>query len=440
MSIETLEKLERKATLSIKKSDIDASVKKEVEEKAKTAKIQGFRPGKAPLKIVEQMYGGQAFEEALNRQLNQAFLNLVEEHNIELAGYPKFDLTNSEGEEFVFSAIFEVMPELKISNLSTQEIICYQSQITDEDVDTAIDTLRKQRATYSDAASDAVANNSDKVTIDFVGTVDNVEFEHGSAKDYNFILGQGHMPADFENGIINMKSGESKDVKVNFPESYQASNLRGKTANFKITVTKIENPATPELNSEFIQALGVSDGSVETLKKEIKESLEYEMATKIFALKRESALKALENSCTIDAAPNSIVNEEIQRMMENAEKHLLKQGHPKDKIKLNHDMFKTSATHTIKSFLIIQAFIKNSKIEVSDDELRQIIRYTGSFYKQDPENYLKEYLQDEKRMQNARAIILENRVISLITSQAKPIDKTISYSELIKLTQNLQQH
>jgi len=205
---------------------VQSLVKDELKKYAKDAKVQGFRPGKAPAKVVEQMYGGKAYEDALNNQLNKKFVDLVVEHKLNLAGYPKFDLTNSEGEDFIFAAIFEVMPEIKIGDLSTQEIEKPVCKLTEEHIDKTIDMLRKQRATYTSVTKSAA--NDDKVEIDFVGTVDGVEFEGGKAENYPFTLGQGAMLPEFEAGILGMNIGETKEVVVNFPQEYHAENLKGK--------------------------------------------------------------------------------------------------------------------------------------------------------------------------------------------------------------------
>ena len=275
MTLEVLSNLERKLNFNIDKAIVTAGVEIKLRKYAKDAKIQGFRPGKAPKNVVEQMYGARAYKDSLNDQLNKQFVDLLVEHKLNIVGYPKFDLTSSEGEEFIFAATFEVMPEVKLGDLSTVEVEKPLCSLTDANVQATIDVLRKQRATHE--VSDSAAATDDKVTIDFLGTVDGVEFDGGKAEDYSFVLGQGMMLVDFETGILGLKSGESKDVTVAFPADYHAENLKGKSAVFKITVKEVAKQVLPALDAEFIQSVGVELGTEEALRNEIKDNLQKEI-------------------------------------------------------------------------------------------------------------------------------------------------------------------
>ncbi|MFN8770873.1 MAG: trigger factor [Neisseriaceae bacterium] len=432
MTIQVLEGLKRKAQFNVSKSDVKDLVQDELKKYAKDVKVPGFRPGKAPQQIVEQMYGGKAYEDALNNQINKRFVDIVIENKIDLVGYPEFDLVNKEdtdAEEFIFSAIFEVMPEVKFNDFSNCEIEKPVCKFDDSIIEKTIDSLRKQRCTYVEA--NKKAENGDKVTIDFVGTVDDVPFEGGTASDYPFILGQGYMLADFEAGVLDLSVGESRKVEVKFPDTYHAENLKGKTATFNISLKKIEESVLPELNDEFIKSLGVADGTMETLNKEIKTTMENEVNRRIRAKQRENVLNALSNNNPLEV-PNTLVHEEIHRMMDNARENMKKQGYPEDKIKLTHDMFKNDAKKFVILRLLVQQYIKENNISVNDDEVKQTVIDMSKSY-EDSENYVSWYYSDDTRVANARAIAMEDKVLASIISKSKCKEVDIEYEDLMKL-------
>lgn len=428
MSIEVLKGLERKVTFTIKKDEVQAMVNTELKKYAKKAKIQGFRPGKAPHNIVEQMYGGQAYEDSLNDQINKKFGDYIDQNKVDIVGYPKFDLTQSEGEEFVFAAVFEVMPEIKIGDLTAKEVIKPICKLTDESVQKTIDTLRSQRATYTD--EDKKAENTDKVTIDFVGTVDGVEFDGGKGADYPFVLGQNMMLPDFEAGIIGLKAGESKEVTVAFPDNYHAENLKGKKAVFNISLKRVEKQQLPELTEDFIKSLGVHEGSSASLTKEIKENLEREVNRRLHAKLRDNVLNALLTSTPIDA-PQAMVHEEIHRMMKQTEENMKKQGYPADKIKLTHEMFTHDAKRFVTLRLLVQEYIKANSLTVNDEEVKAHVTDMATMY-DDPAEYVNWYYQDKTRISTARAIAMENKVIDSIISKVKVKEQEANYEELMR--------
>ncbi|MFN7094149.1 MAG: trigger factor [Burkholderiales bacterium] len=430
MSVEVLQGLQRKAIFTIKKDDIQALLKDELKKYAKTAKAQGFRPGKVPANIVEQMYGGKAYEDALNNQINIKFADLVVANKLNLVGYPKFDLTSSEGEEFIFAAVFEVMPEVKIGDLANEEIEKPVCELSDEHVEKTIEMLKKQRASYTETAK--AAANGDQVNINFVGTVDGEEFAGGKAENYPFVLGQGMMLPEFEAGIIGLTAGETKVVEVNFPENYHAENLKGKIANFTITVNSVATEQLPELDDEFIKSIGVADGSEATLRTEIKENLSRELARRIHAKLRDNVLNALSKASPLEV-PHSLVHDEIHHMIHTTEERMKKQGYKAEQIKLTHEMFEHDAKRLVTLRLLVQEFIKEHKVTISDDEGKAKVIEMASMY-EDPQEYITWYFQDESRVNNARAIAMENKVTEQILAKAKIKEVSIGYEELMRET------
>lgn len=428
MSIEVVQGLERKVTFTIKKDVVQESVKQELGKYAKKAKVQGFRPGKVPANIVEQMYGGSAYEDSLNNHIQKKFSEVVIEHKLALAGHPKYDLTSSEGEEFIFAATFEVMPEIKLADLSNLEIEKPKCELTDENIEQTIKVLRKQKATYVD--SDKAAANDDKVKIDFAGTIEGNPFEGGSANDYEFVLGQNMMLPEFEAGILGLKASEEKLVNVKFPENYHAEEFRNKDAVFKITLKSVQNEVLPELTEEFIKNIGVADGSESTLRTEIKNNLGREITRRLNIKLRENVLNALAVANPIDA-PHSIVHDEIHRMMENTEANMKQRGYKVDQIKLTHDMFAADAKRLVTLRLLIQELIKDAKLTVNEADVKAIVTDLAANY-DDTEEYVKWYYSDKTRVNNAEAIAMENKVTTHITDQAKVKEVNVDYNQLMQ--------
>jgi trigger factor len=422
------QELQKTVSFSIKKEDVKAQSATELKKYAKTAKVQGFRPGKVPHNIVEQMYGGQAYEESLNKEINKQFAVIVIENKYNIIGQPKFDLTSSEGEEFIFSAVFEVMPEIKIGDLSTQTVEQPTCTVTDKHVQNAIDELLQQKVTFNE--EDKNADDGDQVTIDFTGSIDGVEFAGGSASNYPFILGRGAMLPDFEDGIKGMKAAEIKDISVKFPDNYQAKDLAGKVAIFKITVKKVSKPQLPELNASLIQEIGVADGNEATMRSEIKKNLDNEIKRRLRVKLRENVLKALSTTSPI-TVPHALVHDEIHHMMHVTEENMKKQGYKPEQIKLTHDMFKHDATRMVTLRLLVQEYIKENKLTISDDEIKATVSEMAGMY-DDAEGYIKWYYSDATRVNNARAITMENKVIDSILTKVKTTNVDANYEELMR--------
>lgn len=429
MSVEVVSTLERKVNFNVSKDVVNSNVAEQLKKYAKQAKVQGFRPGKAPKHIVEQMYGGRAYEDALNEQLNQKFVEQLVEHKLNIVGYPKFDLSSSEGEEFLFVATFEVMPEVKLGDLSTKELEKPTCTLTDADVDTTINILRTQRATHE--VSDSAAANGDKVTIDFVGTVDGVEFDGGKAEDYPFVLGQGWMLPDFETGVTGMKAGETKQVTVNFPDTYHAENLKGKAALFGITVKEVAKQVLPELTADFVKTLGVEDGTEASLRVEIKDNLQREVNRRLKLKSRDNALQGLSEVSPLEV-PSAMVHEEVHNMMKNAEENMKKQGYKPEQIKLTHEMFEKDAKNMVVLRLLVQEFIKENELTVSDEEVKKVVEDMASMY-EDATDYLSWYFEDEQRVNNAKAMAMEQKVTDGIFAKAQTKDVAISYEDIMKM-------
>lgn len=297
-AVETLGKLERRLTITFAMAEVQTEVEKRLKVRARTAKAPGFRPGKVPMKMVAAQYGYQVETEVLNDKVGRAFGDAAAEHNLRVAGYPKIEPKigedNVEG-IVAFDATFEVYPEVKIGDLTSVEVEKITAVVSDVEVDKTIDILRKQRVHYhvkgeqdehGDGGAELTAQNDNRVTVDFVGKIDDVEFAGGKAEDYPFVLGEGRMLPEFEAAVIGLKVGEAKAFPLSFPADYHGKDVAGKTAEFTITLKKLEWAHLPELNSEFAKSLGVADGDMQKMREDIKANLEREVAGRIKAKKQ----------------------------------------------------------------------------------------------------------------------------------------------------------
>jgi trigger factor len=380
------------------------------------------------MNVLEKMYGGNAFEDALNSHIQKKFSAAILEDKVAIASTPKYDLTSSEGEEFIFAVTFEVLPEVKLNDLTTLEIEKSKCDLTEANIEQTLKVLRKQKATYVEANQPAA--NNDKVKIDFVGTIDGQEFNGGSAHDYEFILGQNSMLPEFEAGIIGLNINEEKAVNVKFPENYHAAEFRNKDAVFKITLKAVKHEVLPELNDEFIKSIGVNDGLETTLRTEIKDNLGREINRRLNVKLRENTLNALLRANPIDT-PHEMVHDEIHRMMENTEKRMKEHGYKPEQIKLTHDMFSADAKRLVTLRLLIQELIKEHKLTINDDDTKAIVTDLAANY-DDKDEYVKWYYSDKARVENAKAMAMEHKVTKFITDQAKLTEVDVEYEKLMQ--------
>lgn len=427
MTVEVLQGLKRKLTLTINKNDVKILVDNEIKQYAKKAKIHGFRPGKAPMNIVEKMYGGQAYEDVLNSQVNKSFEQAINVNKLNLAGFPDFSLTSSEGDNFQFEATFEVMPEITFADLSNIEVEKPECELAEGQIEDFILKLRQQRAQYID--TDKAADNNDKVTIDFVGTIDGVEFSGGKANDYSFILGQKSMLPEFEAGVLGLAVNETREVEVNFPDNYHAEELKGKKALFNITLKKIAVEQLPELNEEFIKSVGVSDGQEDTLRKEILENINREIEHRINMKLTENVFDALYKANPIDV-PHQLVHDEIHHMIDNAKENMKKQGYNLENLKLTHDMFKDNAKRMVTLRLLVQQLIKDNNITVTDNDVMDIVTRMSEVY-DDQAQYISWYYEDQNRVANARSMALEKKLIQYLLTKLIVKNYKINYEDLM---------
>lgn len=440
-AVETLEKLERRLTISFPIADVQAEVEKRLKVRARTAKAPGFRAGKVPMKMVAAQYGYQVESEVLNDKVGQAFALAANENNLRVAGYPSIEAKNgddvAEG-TLAFNATFEVYPEVTIGDLSAAEVEQVKSDVTDSEIDKTIDILRKQRVHFhvkgeqgehGDGGADVSAQNGDRVTVDFVGKIDGVEFAGGKAEGFVFVLGEGRMLPEFEAATIGLKNGEAKTFPLSFPEDYHGKDVAGKTAEFTITVTKIEWAHLPEVDAEFAKMLGVEDGDLAKMRADIKENLEREVRGRVKAKTKESVMDALVKAIEFDV-PSALVAQDTERLSEMARQDMAQRGMNVKDVPFPKELFTSQAERRVRLGLILAELVKANNLQATADQIKAQVEDFAQSY-EDPQQVVKYYYSDRNRLAEVEALVLEDNVVNYVLGKAKVTDKAVSFDELM---------
>ena len=431
VTVETLEKLERKITLSLPLSDIQAEVESRLKRLARTVKMDGFRPGKVPMNVVAQRYGYSVQYEVLNDKVGEAFSQAATEAQLRVAGQPR--ITEKEGApegQATFDAVFEVFPEVKIADLADAEIERLSSEVGDAAIDKTVDILRKQRRTFAQRAMGTAAEDGDRVTVNFEGKIDGEPFSGGKAEDFQFLVGEGQMLKEFEDAVRGMKSGESKTFPLAFPEDYHGKDVAGKTADFLVTVNNIEAAHLPEVNEALAKSLGIADGTVEGLRADIKKNLEREVKFRLQSRNKQAVMDALVAKAELDL-PNAAVQAEVARLLEGARADLKQRGiKDADKAEIPEDIFRPQAERRVRLGLVLAELVKANKLEASPEQLKAHIDELAASYEK-PEDVVRWYFSDRQRLAEVEAVVIENNVTAFVLDKAKVTDKAVSFDDLM---------
>ncbi|MGI9151776.1 MAG: trigger factor [Limnohabitans sp.] len=431
VTVETLEKLERKITLSLPVDVITKEVDVRLKRVARQVKIDGFRPGKVPMNIVAQRYGYSTQFEVMNDKVGEAFAVATNEAKLRVAGQPR--ITEKEGApegEMQFEAIFEVYPEVKFADLSSVEVDKVSAEVNDAAIDKTIEILRKQRRTFAQRGLDGAAQDGDRVTIDFEGKIDGEPFQGGKAEDFQFLLGEGQMLKEFEDAVRGMKSGESKTFPLSFPSDYHGKDVAGKQSDFLVTLKKVEAAHLPEVTDELAKSLGVADATVAGLRADIKNNLEREVKFRLLGRNKQAALDAVAAKAELDL-PNASVQAEVDRMVEGARADLKARGiKDADKAPIPDDVFRPQAEKRVRMGLVVADLVRANNLQATAEQIKAHIEELASSYEK-PADVVRWYYSDMSRLGEVEAIVIENNVTDFILSKAKVNAKAISFDELM---------
>ena len=428
-SVETVSALERRLNASIPQQVINSQVSARLKNIGRNVKIAGFRPGKVPAKIVEQYYGAQTRQEILGDALQRSFNEAAQQNNLKVAGFPKFEVKTQDlnADQIEYSATFEVYPEVVVGDLAGEVIERLVYELTQEDVDNTITTLRRQRAKFEKV--DRAAQSEDRVNIDFTGTLNGEVFPGGEAKDYSLVLGAGGMLPEFEVAAVGMKAGETKSFDLTFPEDYRNKDVAGKKVKFSITMNRVEAAQLPEVDAEFAKSVGIADGDVSKLQDEVRSNLLTEVSRRLKARNKDAAMDALLRVSGFDV-PKALVDEEVQTLIRLTMQDMEARGMKTKGVSLPPDMFKDRAEKRIKLGLILSHLVQKHNLSAKMDQVNSFIEeYAQSF--DQPEEVIRWYAAEPGRMQEVEHIVLEENVVNWAMGQAKTVDKQAEFNELM---------
>ena len=431
VQVETLEKLERRITLTLAATTINNEVETRLKKLSRTVKADGFRPGKVPMSVVAQRYGYSVHYEVMNDKVGQVFSEAVNEAKLRVAGAPR--ITEKEGAaegQVAFDATFEVYPEIKLGDLSTAEVERVSTEVTDAAIDKTIDILRKQRRTFAQRPAAETAVVGDRVTIDFEGKIDGVPFDGGKAEAFQFLIGEGQMLEQFDAAVRGMKSGESKTFPLQFPADYQGQDVAGKEADFLVTLKKIEAQNLPEVNEAFAKSLGIGDATVEGLRNDVRKNLEREVKFRVLARNKASVMDALVKVSELDV-PKALVSGEVERMTEAARADLKKRGvKDAETAPIPAEIFQPQAEKRVRLGLVVGELVRSNNLQAKPDQLQAHIEEMAQSYEK-PSEVVRWYLGDRQRLAEVEAVVVENNVAAFVLAKAKVSEKVLPFDELM---------
>jgi len=430
VSVETKEGLERRMTVELPAEMVNGALEKRLKEIARSAKIDGFRPGKVPLSIIKQRYAGRARQEVFGDLVQSTYFQALAQEKLQPAGEPSIEpMKPAPSEGIGYVAVFEVMPEVEIQDMSSKVLRQPQVEVTEDDLDAMLEKLRKQRTTWNEVTREA--RTGDQVTIDFKGFIDGEPFAGGSADGVPLVLGSSSMIPGFEEGLLGVNAGEDRILELKFPEQYRAEHLAGKDARFEVNVKKIAEPVLPEIDEEFAKAFGIAEGGVEGMRKEIRSNMERELQEKVRSVVKEQAMDLLLEVNQVDV-PKALIRQEAEALQQQTKQNLLQNGRAGN-MDLPLDLFENQAKRRVALGLIMGEVIKTQKIELDNDRVRARIEEFAQSY-EDPQEVIGHYLKDKKLLSSVENVVLEDQVVDWVIEQVQVEKKADTFDQLMNNT------
>ena len=431
VTVETLEKLQRRITLMLPAEIISGEVELRLKKLSRTVKADGFRPGKVPMSVVTQRYGYQVQYEVVNDRVGQSFNEAVNEAKLRVAGAPKITQNETAPEgALAFDATFEVYPEVKIGDLSSAEVERISTEVTEAAIDRTVEILRKQRRSFGLRAKDEGAVEGDRVTINFEGKIDGEPFSGGKADAFQFIIGEGQMLAQFDEAVRGMKVGESKTFPLQFPADYHGADVAGKEADFMVTVSKTEAQNLPAVDEALAKSLGIKEGTVEGLRADVKKNLEREVKFRVLARNKAAVMDALAAAAELEL-PNALIAAETDRLIEGARVDLKQRGVKEaESVDIPTDIFKPQAERRVRLGLVVSELVRQHKLQAKPEQLQAHIEELSQSYEK-PAEVMRWYLSDRQRMAEVEAVVIENNVTEYVLGQVKVVDKVLPFDALM---------
>jgi trigger factor len=427
-NIETLGKLERRLSMDVPADQIEREVEQRLRKLSRTVRMDGFRPGKVPLKIVAQHYGPQIRSEVIGDAVQKAFSDAVKEKNLRVAGYPRIERKDGgDATRLSFSATFEIYPEVKIGELSTVRIHRPVHPVDDADVDRTVEILRKQRASWE--AVSRASQAGDRVTVNFLGRIGGAEFPGGKGSGMAVVIGEGRVLPEFEAGLTGVSAGEQKIFPVSFPADYAGKEVAGRTADFEVSVTRVEAPRIPELGADFARSLGVADGDLAKMRDEVRTNVELEVKKRVEGDLKQKVMQALIDSTTLEL-PRSLVEIELQRMLQQARAELEARGVKLEKMPVNTEAMEERAKRRVALGLIVGELVREQGLGARPEQVRALVTEHAQTYEQ-PFEVVKWIYSDPQRLSEFEGLAVEANVVKWVLERAKVEDQAIGFEALM---------
>ncbi len=427
-NLENLGTLERRLSVSLPLDQVNTEIESRLKRLARTVKLHGFRPGKVPLKIVEQQFGGQVRQEVLGDAVQRSFGEAVREKQLRVAGYPRIEVKPTEdGAKFEYTATFEIYPEIVVGSVENARIDRPVVEIGDAEVDKTIEILRKQRTHFHETKRPAA--NGDQARIDYRGSIDGTAFEGGTAEDQYVQLGGGQLLADFEKNVVGLQAGESKTFDMRFPDDYHGKEVAGKNARFEVILKEVREPHVPEVDEAFARSLGVSDGEVGKMRREIRANLDREVKRRATARLKDQVMKSLLDSTTVEL-PKALVDMEVERLMHKMRQDLESRGMKADQIPMPKEAFEPEAKRRVSLGLILAELTTLHKLEAKPEQIKAVVSEHAQSYEK-PEEVMRWYYQQPERLREIESVVLEDNVVQWVLAKAKVDDKPTPFDDLM---------
>jgi trigger factor len=429
-NLETLSALERKLSVSLPTSDIHSEIENRLKRLSRTVRLDGFRPGKVPLKVVAQQYGPQVRQEVLGDAMQKSFGEAVRQQNLRVAGYPTFEPkpVSEDAAEFQYSATFEIYPEVRVGDISQAAIERPALEVSEKEVDDTLEIMRKQRARYEPV--ERAAREGDRATIDFRGTIAGAEFQGSSASGQLVVLGEGRLLPDFEAALAGMKPGETKDFDVRFPDDYHGKEVAGKTATFRVTVSAIAEPHLPPVDGEFAKSLGIADGDLEKMRAEVRANVEREVKAKLRSRVRDQVMQVLLDATPVEP-PRSLVQLEARNLQAGARQELAARGiQVPAGAPMPEEMFEQQALRRVSLGLILGEVVKAHGLHARPEQVRALVEEQAQSYER-PAEVVKWFYAAPERLRDIETAVLEDNIVAWALGAAKVTDKRVDFEELM---------
>jgi trigger factor len=428
VSVENVSSLERRLTISVDAAQIDAAVQKELQNLSRRVKIKGFREGKVPMKVVEQHYGQNVRLQVLQDVMQSSFYEAVSQEKLRPAGAPSFEPVTTDADQgFEYKATFEVYPDVTLADISAITLEKPVCEINTTDVDSMLETIRKQHMTWQPV--ERAAKSEDKVTIDFTGTVDGIPFEGGSGTDMAVEIGKGRLIAGFEDGLVGLSTGDEKNLDLTFPEQYHKQELAGKPVQFAVKVKQVEEPALPPLDSELAKKLGVADGDLEKLRTEVQQNMQRELENSLASMQKKAVMDKLLEVNHIDV-PQTLIESESQALAQQMAANLERQGMSREQTQLAPSLFETEAKRRVSLGLIMAEIVKRNGIKADEKAVRARVDAIAEPYEH-ADQVVKWYYADKRRLAEIESLEIESQVVDWVLGQAKVTEKTLTFNEVM---------